>query len=160
MWSRVINHHDTYEERFNNISQAPDGGFYLTGYSWIEGDNSSKGWIVKTDSFGCVVPGCEKVVSTKDITSGKEKAYVFFPNPVHDHFFFLSRVEESEKHYLMITNLQGQLMQTYPFTPHMGHQYQVDVNTEIPSGEYLIQVRNGMGEIVIGEKVLIMNYER
>ena len=156
LWSRIINYTDRASEQFNNISKAYDGGYYLTGFSYVEGDNSSKPWIVKTDSFGCVVPGCEKVVSTKDIESGKEKAFVFFPNPVYDRFFFLSRIERSDKHYLMIYNLQGQLMQTYPFTPHLGHQYQVDVNEQISSGEVLLQVRNGMGEILVGEKVVII----
>jgi len=157
LWSRVINHDDSISEGFTYISQASDGGYYLTGYSWVPGDNSSKAWIVKTDSFGCVVPGCEKVVSVEDIISGKEKAFLFYPNPVvSKKFFFLSRIGNGESYQLQIHNLQGELVQTYPFRAHLGTQYEVDINSSVSSGLYVVNVINDLGKEVASEKMEVV----
>ncbi len=156
LWSRVISKYNKLSEQFFNIGNASDGGYYLTGFSWIDGDNSSKAWIVKTDSFGCVVPGCQRTVSTEDIVNGKEKAFVLFPNPVTNKFYFLSRIEDVGLYRLVIFNLQGQILQTYPFNPSIGTQYEVDLNTEIVSGNYLVQVQNAKGYIVHVEKMEVL----
>lgn len=156
IWSRRINKSNFNLEQFFNIANASDGGYYLTGYSWIDGDNSSKAWIVKTDSFGCLVPGCEKLVATEDIQSGKEKAFVMYPNPVTNKFYFLSRIEDVDLYRLLIYNLQGQILQTYPFNPSIGTQYEVELNTEIVSGNYLVQIQNTKGYIVHVEKMEVL----
>ena len=156
LWSRPISKFNKLSEQFFNIATASDGGYYLTGYSWIDGDNSSKAWIVKTDSFGCLVPGCEKVVATEDIQSGKEKAFVMYPNPVTNKFYFLSRIEDVDLYRLLIYDLQGQILQTYPFNPSIGTQYEVELNTEIVSGNYLVQIQNTKGYIVHVEKMEVL----
>ncbi|MFN8279491.1 MAG: T9SS type A sorting domain-containing protein [Saprospiraceae bacterium] len=158
IWSRKIIHaNDSFPERFNNISQAPDGGFYLTGYSFLPGDYSSKAWIVKTDSFGCVVPGCEKVVASEDIQNGKEKAFVFFPNPVvYNKFFFLSRIGTGESYRLRLYNLQGACILTYPFRTFEGAQYEVDLKNEVGAGYYVVQIQDENGRIVCGEKTEVV----
>ncbi|NOT37898.1 MAG: T9SS type A sorting domain-containing protein [Saprospiraceae bacterium] len=158
LWSRVINHDDSTSEGFSHISQASDGGYYLTGYSWVPGDNSSKAWIVKTDSFGCVVPGCEKVVRVEDIKNGKEKAFVMFPNPVvSKKFFFLSRIGSGETYQLKIFNLQGEVIQTYNFRPHVGTQDEVDLNASVASGLYIVNIINEIGKVIASEKMEVVN---
>ncbi|NOT37041.1 MAG: hypothetical protein HOP11_06665 [Saprospiraceae bacterium] len=153
IWSRVINNYDKIGEQFFNIANASDGGYYLTGYSWIEGNNSSKAWIVKVDSLGCLVPGCEKVVATEDIRSGKEKEFVMFPNPVTERFFFLSRITVDEPLQMLIHNLQGELIQTYKFRAYEGHQYQLDLKEDIPSGLYNVTIVNAKGMVLFSEKM-------
>ncbi|NOT37753.1 MAG: hypothetical protein HOP11_10290 [Saprospiraceae bacterium] len=154
IWSRSIVHaSEPFPERFNNISQADDGGFYLTGYTFVPDDYSSKAWIVKTDSFGCVVPGCQNIVSTEDIKSGKEKAFVMFPNPVSERFFFLSRITNDEPLQMLMDNLKGELVQTYKFRAYEGHQYQVDLKEDIPSGLYNVTIVNAKGMVLFSEKL-------
>ncbi|MEO6189755.1 MAG: T9SS type A sorting domain-containing protein [Saprospiraceae bacterium] len=155
IWSRKIIHaNDSFPERFNNISLAQDGGFYLTGYSFLPGDYSSKAWIVKTDSFGCVVPGCEKVVASEDIRNGKEKAFVFFPNPVvSKKFYFMSRIGSGESYQLQLYNLQGEWILTYPFKASRGTQYEVDLNSTINPGLYIVCIKNSKGTVVQLQKL-------
>jgi hypothetical protein len=156
IWSRRINNYEGRTEQFFNIANASDGGYYLTGYSWVQGDNSSKAWIVKVDSFGCLVPGCEKTVSVDDIKSGKEKAFSFFPNPVYNKFYLLSRIQERDLFQLKIYNLQGLLVQKYNFKPNAGAQYQVDLNEKLISGHYVIRIESSDGKVVSNEKMEVI----
>lgn len=156
LWSRVINHSEKSHEQFFNISQASDGGYYLTGYSWIEGINTSKAWIVKVDSFGCLVPGCQNVVSTKDIIEGKVKPFSFYPNPVKDVFYFLSRIDASSNYAIHILNLQGLEVYKNEFVPTAGKQYIFNLENSFAPGQYIIQIQNEKGQIIQSEKMEII----
>ncbi|MBK9107171.1 MAG: T9SS type A sorting domain-containing protein [Saprospiraceae bacterium] len=145
IWSRIINKSDRSTEQFFNISKASDGGFYLTGFSWIDSINTSKSWIVKVDSFGCLVPGCHKVVDTKDVSNGREKAFVLYPNPAASTVYIHARTGSGMDMELRIYDLLGTLVQRKVFIAHSGHQYQLDLDASIPNGQYLIAFYNRTG---------------
>ena len=154
LWTRIINYSDTRHEQLYNISQASDGGYYLTGYSWIEGVNSSKAWVVKVDSFGCLVPGCQQVVSTNDIKNGILKSFSFYPNPVYDVFYFLSRVDDHSNYTIHFLTLQAQEIYKYAFIPAAGKQYILYLDKTIPPGPYLIQIQDEKGRIIQSVKIV------
>ncbi len=88
------------DQVFLNIANASDGGYYLTGYNWVQGDNSSKAWIVKVDSNGCVVPGCHTAVNVEK--EHYKNLFHLFPNPVSDQLIiYLNDEDLQEKNYML-----------------------------------------------------------
>lgn len=153
MWSRTINNSDRSTEQFFNIAKASDGGFYLTGFSWIEGINTSKSWIVKVDSFGCLVPGCQNTVKTKDVDDGKIKAFELYPNPANEVLYFLSHVTKNDNCSIQICDLQGKEVFTYKFIPVQGKQYIMEFTKKILPGIYVLRILDEKGKITQTERI-------
>jgi hypothetical protein len=90
-WSReyVLRNFLPHWHNFTDIKATPDGGYLLCGRSTLEttvlppGEQyTTLSWIVKTDSYGCVVPGCHLVgLEEKDGAQLKLKVY---PNPASE----------------------------------------------------------------------------
>lgn len=112
------------------------------------------GWLVHFDEHGCVVPGCEKIVSTKEIYEGKVKAFELFPNPViSDKIYLLSRINTKEDARISIIDLQGKEIKSMKLKLEASVQYFIPVPEEIPSGEYIFKIESK--EYVIHEKIII-----
>ena len=112
------------------------------------------GWLVHFDEHGCVVPGCEKIVSTKEIYEGKVKAFELFPNPViSDKIYLLSRINTKEDARISIIDLQGKEIKSMKLKLGASVQYFIPVPEEIPSGEYIFKIESK--EYVIHEKIII-----
>jgi hypothetical protein len=60
LWAREYDHvgQGNLVEMFHGLDQTLDKGFILCGSVIGPPSNKSKAWVVKTDSLGCVVPGC------------------------------------------------------------------------------------------------------
>ncbi len=139
IWTRIFSHRDDVPEQFFNIAPAYDGGYYLTGYNWIKGDNSSKAWIVKTDSNGCVVPGCTTAVNKE-----KEKIdhlFLVYPNPAQDHItIYLNNTDLSQKKYIFrCFDQNGRLLISFRFS---GLKKDIDISM-LPSSMYFYQIHDG-----------------
>lgn len=89
LWSRVIVHpndvsyadqHDLYE-----IEETPDGGFICVGQSidLFQSPQFQQGWLLKVDEYGCLVPGCHLISSTK-APEGPDLRLLLYPNPASD----------------------------------------------------------------------------
>ena len=70
-----------------DVSPTPDGGFIATGpvYGRLNAPNppgySQDAWVVKVDGDGCIVPGCNTVGISEQVTNLQD-AITVFPNPV------------------------------------------------------------------------------
>jgi hypothetical protein len=153
IWSRRINNYNGLSEQFYNIANASDGGYYLTGYSWIAGNNSGKAWIVKVDSLGCLVPGCQNVVKTKDVEEGKIKVFEFYPNPAKEVLYFLSRVTKNDNYSIRICDLQGKEVYNYSFMPVQGKQYIMEFPNDVLAGNYRLRIHDEKGKIIETESI-------
>ncbi|MFZ1516588.1 MAG: T9SS type A sorting domain-containing protein, partial [Saprospiraceae bacterium] len=101
-----------------------------------------KGWLLHLDSEGCLVPGCDKVVSNTDIQSGKEKAFAIYPNPsVSNHLYLLSRIGDQSKVTLELIDLSGKVLHTSHFNPQLGTQYLLQFPSDLLNGEYLLKIQ-------------------
>lgn len=86
LWSRsyeVTNsEHNPYD-----VQITSDGGFIATGYAYQGASDPSPGveviWVLKTDSLGCVVPGCQNVGVQEYLMDLQEHLRVS-PNPASD----------------------------------------------------------------------------
>ena len=151
IWSREFSHRDDRDEYFFNIASASDGGYYLTGLNWIsDEDHSSKGWIVKTDSNGCVVPGCATAVNVEKEYHGA--LFNLFPNPVSDHLSIYLNDEDLQdrRYHLKYLDQNGRIVLTQAFS---GRKTDVEVSSLI-AGMYFYQIDDGKKIVQSGKMVI------
>jgi hypothetical protein len=127
-----------------SIEKTSDGGFLLGGT--LEGKAPDPvgqyGWIVKTDSLGCVVPGCH-LVGVPNPQGQIENNLLVYPNPSNNaqNTWLSFSLAKTEAVSIEIVNLNGQLVkaQNFGILPQGNHQIQIDLN--LASGIYLIKLQ-------------------
>ena len=113
-----------------------------------------RSWLLQTDTHGCIIPGCEKIVSTKDIQEGKARAFELYPNPVvNDRIYLISRVSTEDKARISIIDLQGKLIKSMSLQLEEGVQYLIDLPQEIQAGEYIFRIESKAH--LLNEKIVV-----
>ncbi|MBK9759758.1 MAG: T9SS type A sorting domain-containing protein [Flavobacteriales bacterium] len=92
IWMRSYFYQDTLmtdgRGRFYDVLPTDDGGFIAAGAAYQSGTigypagYSQDTWVVKVDSMGCILPGCDATGVTEVITN-MQNALTVFPNPAH-----------------------------------------------------------------------------
>ena len=77
----AVNNYAT-DNNLYDIKPTPDGGFVAVGYLTPSIDTTQDTWVIKVDSFGCLVQGCE-VTSVPKINASIS-ALKIYPNPAQD----------------------------------------------------------------------------
>ncbi|MDQ3141764.1 MAG: T9SS type A sorting domain-containing protein [Bacteroidota bacterium] len=125
-----------------SIRTTPYNTLVVCGRVSDRADGMIKGWLLHLDSEGCLVPGCDKVVSNADIHSGKEKAFTVYPNPiVSDHLYLLSRISDQSKFTLELIDLSGKVLHSTHFNPQQGTQYFMQLPSDLLGGEYVLKIQ-------------------
>ncbi|MBK7811525.1 MAG: T9SS type A sorting domain-containing protein [Saprospiraceae bacterium] len=137
-----------------SIKTTPYNTLVVCGRVSDGSDAMIKGWLLHLDSEGCLVPGCDKVVNSTDIQTGKEKAFTVYPNPiVSGHLNLLSRISDQSKFTIELNDLSGKVLHTSHFNPHQGTQYLMQLPNDLLKGEYLLKIQgkayNQVEKIVI-----------
>jgi len=145
-WIRYYNHPElvegiSSEHILNSIVQTSDGGFAAAG--WLFPDPPDTGtqdtWVIKVDSFGCLVPGCE-VVSVPKIQSAIVELRVY-PNPANNYITIESANYEAKNSIRVeISNSVGQMVIRESYISQGSHN--VDLST-LSTGIYLLQILDG-----------------
>jgi type IX secretion system substrate protein len=136
-----------------DLRQTSDGGFIMVGeasdYDTIF--ETQQAWIIKLDSFGCLVPGCQLIDDTKEAKEGG--TLLLYPNPAKDYLnFFYRSPGISQKTAFRIFDVQGRLMKQFDGNePEM--TYIVPV-WDWAAGVYFLQVEAG-GVLVKTEKFIV-----
>lgn len=91
LWLRHYQYHDdvagTGRGFFRDVSITPDGGFIACGTTLpiAIGDTTyyqQDTWVVKTDSMGCIEPGCNLITGMDAQITNMRDALHVYPNPV------------------------------------------------------------------------------
>lgn len=115
-----------------------------------------RGWIMHLDSDGCLVPGCNKILASKEIESGSEKPFKIYPNPsTNSMIYILSQFSSSNNYHLELSDLTGKIIKNTKFQPTQGMQYLLNVDNSIPQGEYILRMIGK--EFQQTEKIIIEN---
>lgn len=119
-----------------DLIQTIDGGFAITG------NNSSICqscvYLVKTDSNGCVQPGCMQAVSVQEHLQANI-ALKIYPNPVVDKLNIESNFEQGQLQ-LQISDMQGRMVHSEQQPANTNIQLQL---SHLPAGMYLLRIQNG-----------------
>ena len=83
LWQRDYTEYPTSEHYFYDFRQMPDKGFVISGLGVkaIDDEPQSMLWILRLDSMGCLIPGCDgtPIINPAII---KNAIFKIYPNPV------------------------------------------------------------------------------
>ena len=136
---------------FSDMVRNTDGGFSLVGYIYSHNSDpiGTYAWLARTDSFGCLVPGCQTV----GIAAGENVSYkmLISPNPTADFLNVYIAQKPDFEGFLRLYDTNGKVVlsgavsgqdKTYIF-PVRG----------LPSGVYYLEM-SAQGRILHTEKVV------
>lgn len=108
-------------------------------------------WLLKTDEYGCLVPGCHTV--NLDEYDEKDLRISLFPNPAKNHLY-VHLLQPQPNHLIVsLRDLGGRLLRQ-----QKGYEKDITYifNTaSLARGLYLIQVTDLTGRLIQSEKVLV-----
>ncbi len=147
IWSRQFVADPTLYSDYGlfDIEATEDGGYVLAGMAvfyegWPDLYNQHL-WLVKTDEYGCVVPGCN-LVSSVLAEEHKQSKMLVYPNPGGSVInIFVSTLNLSDKSHLVIADMNGQVV--YNMRHHFKEvTYSIDISAW-PTGSYACQIWDG-----------------
>lgn len=104
LWRRNYQWVEGNHSFFRDVINSENGGFVACGlvYSNPELDLSLDSWVVKTDEYGCVVPGCQVSI----LENEQQVNFLTYPNPVEStlNIYFESTVDPEGRFVLTDTN--------------------------------------------------------
>jgi hypothetical protein len=159
IWSRLLMTDTLYraDHYVFNMDNAKDGGYIINGMAnWQEGwppiiDQHL--WLIKTDEFGCIVPGCH-LISTLAPELRDDHEMLIYPNPVSTEV----HIYTSSSHIHSGTRMQiydqmGNIMYS---VPHLAHDVTYFINvTDWPPGQYYSQILERNQVIALKSFVII-----
>jgi len=87
LWMRDYQYNDALVEQgrggLYDVQPTPDGGFIAVGVALtVNGIYSQDVWVIKTDSMGCLEPGCDVITGMETQLTNFKDALRVYPNPV------------------------------------------------------------------------------
>jgi len=161
LWSR---HYRFFEEGVDGetheifeLKEMPGGG-YLMGGQTIYGNEPTgpiqRGWLLRLDEEGCLVPGCH-LVSTEEEAAPALSLHLY-PNPAQEYLYVLLRdagIARRRSAALQLLDLQGRILQSHPAG-------RIDKVTSIlpvrglPAGAYVLRYVAD-GQVLAAERVVV-----
>ena len=94
LWSRTYVYSTDFPSfhEFYDLKECPDGGLILCGESRSVANGDSipqQAWLMKLDSFGCLVPGCQFIDATEE--TKESVPLLLYPKPARDYLNFFYR---------------------------------------------------------------------
>lgn len=160
VWDREFTYYDTIAStgthRIWDVESTNDGGMVLTGEAWHFGQQSPQNlWVVKLDSLGCLVPGCQGVGITEQATNWKG-ALRLWPNPVHVGDVLQVELPEglrgAKDARIVLVDQAGKRLLQEPW--RQGQVLQEVIIPDIPAGMYYLHLITG-GTWLSGGKVVV-----
>lgn len=122
IWMRSYYYQDTLittgQGRFYDVLPTQDGGFIAAGSAYNPAGApyppgySQDTWVVKVDSMGCIVPGCDGV-GVQEVVTNLSDALSVFPNPANGSTTVQVDLPQSLRGKalrLVLVNAQGQVV--------------------------------------------------
>ncbi len=159
LWMRSYAYHDSVidqgQGRFWDVLPTADGGCIAAGFANNPFNGpfppgySQDAWVVKVDSMGCIVPGCDGVGITEQVTN-LAGALQLWPNPVsgqlHVGFSLPGNFKTTGPLMLSVTTLDGRLVLRQQLPPLLGRgaggEGILDVSALAP-GTYALHLSDG-----------------
>ena len=140
-WDRWLPY---WGEFLYNLRKGEHGGYLLTGIGL-------GAWLAKTDSIGCVMPGCMDTlmfIGMEEMQQLKKEELIVYPNPATSEVYFALNRDTEEIKLIELYDMQGRQVATLQpqntlATLHIAH---------LPKGIYIARV--SLGNRVITRKVI------
>ena len=165
LWMRNYWYHDSLidqgEGRFWDVLPTADNGFIMSGFAnypfagAFPPGYSLDAWVVKVDSLGCIIPGCDGTGVTELITN-LGNALTVFPNPAHGEIQVVLELPASLGQGaldLMIVGMDGRVVRRVPWAGNGSNTMRVDVR-DLSAGLYTLHITEGT-KWITGTKLII-----
>jgi hypothetical protein len=138
-----------------DIEETFDGGFIMCGQAgdmFHQPPPGQQGWLIKTDEWGCIVPGCQVSIEEREVETDYLSIY---PNPARDYLNILLQRPNNEK----VGNARGRLLDMHGNVVTEFPMWQSNLTYIVPvysysAGTYIFQYNDGKGTIS-SQKVII-----
>jgi hypothetical protein len=156
LWARYYTFFDGHDRapEPTDFKATPDGGYVVSGQT-REG-LLNFGWLMKLDSFGCLIPGCQwQDTVTVSGQPGKVAAELaIYPNPTSDYLNFQLRSPQAiPQAAFRILDAQGRVVKEFQ-SEHPGDTVIVPVWDWAP-GVYFLEA-SAEGRVLKTEKFVVM----
>ncbi len=164
LWRRDYAHFanlaNIYPEIPWDIEPTSDGGMVLTGETWnrdtIPPLSDVNMWLLKLDSMGCLVPGCQ-YVGINEIAYGLEHALRVWPNPSSGRINLALDLPEGlplEGHLLLqVFDAWGRLVVRRDLGDQLARTITLDLTGQ-PAGLYSAHISDAQ-RILTGTKIIL-----
>jgi hypothetical protein len=153
IWMRNYFYYDDDVEqgqgRFFDVLPTADNGCIATGFANgpvnvpLPPGHSQDTWVVKVDSMGCVVPGCDGIVGITEVATNLGDALHLYPNPVREQLHVGISLPHGFKTTgpltLSVTSLEGKLVQQVAVPTSAAGEVVLDVSG-LASGMYALHL--------------------
>jgi hypothetical protein len=122
-----------------DFKATPDGGFILVGEAKDSDADTlrQQAWLLKLDSFGCLVPGCQLTDAAQE-EAAETGTLLLYPIPAGDYLNFFYRPPAGAPPLrFRIFDAQGQVMKE--FAGHPGEMTYIVPVWEWAAGVYVLQ---------------------
>ncbi len=144
---------DLFSNRPNMIAPSPRGGLVIAGEVGDWRNRKFRSFLMYIDDDGCLIPGCNEVVSTQDLKLGKAKPFKIFPNPFTDQLQILCRWHEAGPLHFQLIDLNGKTV--WSSTHYCQSEDQIFWSLErVPAGNYILQITDRNKKILQAEKLI------
>lgn len=131
---------------------TPDGGYSFVGEAF-GATKGQHGWILKTDSQGCLFPGCHLISSNEDPKKAiPVSSFTVYPNPVIDNINLLITKSISVESYMVLSDMSGRIVDSWN-TFELGGTYIIPCS--YAPGIYMISLIDSNNRPVESQKVYI-----
>jgi len=124
--------------------EDPDGSIVATGSC---NDGQQDLWVIRVDSFGCLVPGCQLYDAIAEQPPQPDKPQLnilLYPNPASDRLYISFRSAKEPTGEFRLFDAQGTLVRK--FKPG-GKSEEIDLNVGMhPAGVYILSYVDRKGE--------------
>lgn len=155
LWKRLFS--NWYASNRAYSLTALDDGFLICGDSkdstHEKGDSDA--WLIKTDTNGCIIPGCNAKDNVVQIIH-PEKVFTVYPNPAQNEINVETNLDKGNYQNIKLSkfyvyNLQGQILLTK--IPNNQYADKIETNN-LANGTYLVVIELSNGSQAV-KKVVI-----
>jgi hypothetical protein len=156
LWARYFNFFDGYNAKPNpyDLKNTSDGGYIICGETDPSnvGDIKDGSWLMKVDSFGCLIPDCQ-IVGTEEAQNGSV-GIAIYPNPTSDFLNFQLRCKNvNDEGVFQILSSSGDVLKTMN-SGQLGDTYIVPIG-DWSAGIYFLQYVDEKNNTMVSEKFII-----
>jgi hypothetical protein len=149
--------------RFFDVLPTADNGCIAAGVAYnpvnapYPPGHSQDTWVVKVDSMGCVVPGCDGITGITEVATNLGEALHLYPNPVRDQLHVGISLPRGFKTTgpltLSVTSLEGKLVQQVAVPTSAAGEVVLDVSA-LASGMYALHLSDA-NTWIAGKKFVV-----
>ena len=156
-WTRTYSISGTYHHFFYDVRRTLDGGYIMAGTAFDSLDISQDAWLVKVDSFGCLVAGCQIFDGLEEQFTDLIAALTLAPNPANEstilNFELPDNFQVNGPIELSLMSIDGRLVHHKQMPDQLSISHTLDLSG-ISSGVYFVHLRDG-NRWLAGKKLVV-----